>query len=104
MTVSELERRIDHFFSIFETELKHTDFEDYDPTIDYFDLENLFIARYWLHRAKEQGLLDKFQIKQLVELDKQFKEQGFLNFGLSKHKCLRKWLTKEDINEVDNSS
>lgn len=104
MTQKELEERLDHFFILYETELKFWTSEEYDPDVDYFDLENLFISRYWLHKAKDLNMLNEEQLKKLQELDKQFKEKKIAFIGLLLHIHLAKWLVKEDINEVNNCS
>ena len=72
MTNEELAQRIRNFFIRYETELEYWNPNDFDPVIDFFDLEDMLACRYWLHEAEKRGILTDIEKEMLHVLDKKF--------------------------------
>jgi len=80
VTTEDLLKRKRSFFASYEINVNMWDAEGFDPTVDFFDLEDMLASRYWLKRLKQAGKLTKEEEEKLRELDLKFKEQGVPQF------------------------
>ena len=80
VTIEDLLRRKKSFFASYEINVNMWDAESFDPTVDFFDLEDMLASRYWLKRLRQAGKLTREEEKKLRELDLKFKERGIPQF------------------------
>ena len=80
VTIEDLLKRKKSFFTRYEVNVDMWDAEDFDPEVDFFDLEDMLACRYWLKRLEAAGKLTKEEKDKLNELEQKFMRLGIPKF------------------------
>ncbi len=96
VTIEDLLKRKRSFFIRYKTNVDMWDAEDFDPQVDFFDLEDMLASRYWLKRLEREGKLTAEELRELHNLEKRFHELGIPEF-VKEHfpGVYEKWIEEE---------
>jgi len=78
--IDDLLKRKKNFFISYEVNINTWNNEDFDSEIDFFDLEDMLVSRYWLKYLKVAGKLSEEESKKFSELEQKFRELGIPEF------------------------
>ena len=73
-------KRKKSFFVSYEVNVDMWDAEDFDPEVDFFDLEDMLASRYWLKRLKKEGRLTAEEQEKFHKLEEKFRKLGIPEF------------------------
>lgn len=96
VTIEDLLKRKKSFFVSYEVNVDTWDAKDFDPEVDFFDLEDMLASRYWLKRLEREGELTSEELRKLHDLEKRFHELGIPEF-VKEHfpGVYEKWIEEE---------
>jgi len=98
VTIEDLLKRKRSFFIRYEVNVDTWDAEDFDPEVDFFDLEDMLASRYWLKRLEALGKLTKDESKKLNELERKFTQLGIPEFVKTHFPDVyEKWIKQSSI-------
>jgi len=74
------------------------DAEDFDPEVDFFDLEDMLASRYWLKRLEAAGKLTEEEKRKLNEIEADFERKGIPEFVESKFPAVYdRWIRRAPV-------
>ena len=95
VTIENLLKRKKSFFASYEVNVDLWDAENFDPEVDFFDLEDMLASRYWLHYLQREGRLTKEENQKLEELDEKFLQKKIPEFVKERYPAIYdKWIGK----------
>jgi len=98
VTIEDLLKRKRSFFIRYEVNVNTWDAEDFDPEVDFFDLEDMLASRYWLKRLEAVGKLTKEESKKLSELEQKFRQLGIPEFVKTRFPGVyERWIKQSSI-------
>jgi len=80
MNLKDLLKRKESFFVSYEVNVDMWDAENFDPEVDFFDLEDMLASRYWLKCLEAAGKLTEEEKKKLNEIEVDFARKGIPGF------------------------
>jgi len=105
VTIENLLKRKESFFVSYEVNVDMWDVEDFDPEVDFFDLEDMLASRYWLKRLEAAGKLRKEESEKLSELEQRFRELGIPEFVKTRFPGVyERWIEKELVKEPETET
>ena len=94
-------KRKKSFFVSYEVNVDMWDAEDFDPEVDFFDLEDMLASRYWLKRLKKEGRLTAEEQEKFHKLEEKFRKLGIPEFVKSHFPGVyERWIAEVEIMEA----
>jgi len=96
VTIDDLLKRKESFFVSYEVDVDMWDAENFDPEVDFFDLEDMLASRYWLKRLQAEGKLTKEEEEKLRRLEAEFYRKEIPEFVKEKFPGVyKRWITDD---------
>jgi len=96
VTIDDLLKRKESFFVSYEVNVDMWDAEDFDPEVDFFDLEDMLASRYWLKYLQAEGKLTKEEEEKLRRLEAEFYRKEIPEFVKEKFPGVyKRWITDD---------
>ena len=84
VSLQDLLERKDSFFVSYEINIDEWNAENFNKEVDYFDLEDMLVSRFWLKHLEKNGKLSVEELDKLNALEHRFFELKIPEF-VKKH-------------------